>query len=151
MNPTVVARRVAATPARSAADAWRVIVSLVAPAGSEARQELDRVGGVAMSLIADEAMRDSPIEVVGVGPRLRIYCLYDTEAILGEGASEGPLAICPTDGSWLMSLPCPKEDLDWVQEALSRVSTRVTARDLKEATSPEPQNETGKAMIAPGP
>jgi hypothetical protein len=41
-----------------------------------------------MSLIAAEAMRDSPIVVHGVGPRLRVYCLYDDEAILGEGVSD---------------------------------------------------------------
>lgn len=72
MSQTVVVRRIAATPARPAAEAWGVIVDLLAPPGSIARQELDRAGGVAMSLIAAEAMRDSPIVVHGVGSRLRL-------------------------------------------------------------------------------
>lgn len=137
MTATIVVRRVAATPARSAAEAWVIIADIVAPRGSAARQELDRVAGIGMSLVAAEAMRDSPIVVQGAGPRLRVYCLYDDEAILGEGASEDPLSWCPTEGDWAMSLPCLPEDLSWVQAALSRVSTRITARDQAEAGSSE--------------
>lgn len=131
MTTTVVARKVAATPARPAAEAWRVITDLVTLPGP-ARQELQRCAGIAMSLIAEEAMRDSPIVIYGTGPRLRIYCLYDEEAILGEGQNEDALSWCPTDGNWAMSLPCPSEDLPWVTAALARSSSRVTARDLAE-------------------
>lgn len=113
MTAAVVARHVAATPARPAAEAWRVITNIVTFPGP-ARQELERCAGIAMSLIAAEAMRDSPIVVHGVGPRLRIYCLYDEEAILGEGLNEDSLSWCPTDGNWAMSLPCSSEDLSWV-------------------------------------
>jgi hypothetical protein len=144
MSQTVVVRRIAATPARPAAEAWRVIAGLLAPYENAARQELSRVAGVTMSLIAAEAMRHSPIVVHGVGPRLRVYCLYDEEAILGEGASEEPLGWCPTDGEWAMSLPCPPEDLQWVAAALARVSTRVTARDLAEA-APSGTREQARA------
>lgn len=132
----VVARRVAATPARPAAEAWRVITKIVTFPGP-ARQELERCAGVAMSLIAAEAMRDSPIVVHGVGPRLRIYCIYDEEAILGEGLNEDSLSWCPTDGDWAMSLPCSSEDLSWVAAALARSSLRVTARDFAEAAPTE--------------
>ncbi|MGE3271325.1 MAG: hypothetical protein AB7P40_21430 [Chloroflexota bacterium] len=144
MSPTVVARRVAATPARSAAEAWAVIARLIAPKAGPACDELGHVAGVAMSLIAAEAMRESPIVVLGAGPRIRVYCVYDTASIVGEGVSEEPLATCPTDGEWAMSLPCPKEDLDWVQRELARRSTRVTARDLKDALPAQSQqNATG--------
>ena len=37
-------------------------------------------------------MRNSPVVVHGVGPRLRVYCVYDEDAILEEGVSEEPLA-----------------------------------------------------------
>ena len=141
MNQTIVVRRIAATPARPAAEAWGVIVGLLAPPSSAASAELGRVAGVAMSLIAAEAARHSPIVVHGVGPRLRVYCLYGDEAVLGEGASEEPLASCPTEGEWAMSLPCPPEDLSWVVPALARasarVTARVTARDLAEAAPSE--------------
>jgi hypothetical protein len=144
MSATIIVRRVAATPARSAAEAWEVVADLVAPQGSATRQELDQVAGITMSLIAAEAMRISPIVVTGRGPRLRIYCLYDDEAILGEGASENPLAWRQDDDGWTMSLPCPPEDLSWVRSALARVSTHITARDMAETGPPAelPQDES---------
>jgi hypothetical protein len=144
MSTTVVVRRVAATPARSAAEAWEVIADLVAPQGSATRQELDQVAGITMSLIAAEAMRGSPIVVIGRGPRVRIYCLYDDEAILGEGTSEDSLAWRLDDNEWTMSLPCPPEDLTWVQPELARVSTHITARDMTETGPPAelPQDES---------
>ncbi len=151
MTTTVVVRRVAATPACSAADAWVVIADLVAPRGGGARQELDRVAGVATSLIAAEAMRNSPIVIHGVGPRLRLYCLYDEEAILGEGVSEDALPWCPTDGDWAMSFPCPAEDLPWVQKALARVSNRITARDQVELGPSGVQEQPAKANSQLGP
>jgi hypothetical protein len=144
MSPTIVARRIAATPARSAAETWTIIMGLIAPKAGPARDELGNVAGVAMHLIAAEAIRESPIVIQGTGPRVRIYGIYDTAAIIGEGVSEEPLATCPTDGAWAMSVPCPKEDLDWVQRELARRSTRVTARDQTEAVPSESQNDTAK-------
>jgi hypothetical protein len=35
-----------------------------------------------------------------------------------------------TCGDWQMSLPCHADDLSWVQEALKKRSTHVTARDM---------------------
>ncbi len=141
MTITLVSRRVAATPARPAAEAWKVITDLVTMQGP-AREELGRCAGFAMSLIAGEAMRESPIVLHGVGPRLRIYCLYDQEAVLGEGQTEDVLSWCATCGNWAMSLPCPSEDLSWVAAALARISSRVTARDLAEATPGEGGNRS---------
>ena len=132
---TVTARRIIATPARSAADAWQVIVDLLAPQPSPARNELLRIHGIASSLIASLAMQDAPIIVYGNGPRVRIYCVYDDDAISGEGASEQALATCPTDGDWALSLPAPAEDLDWLTAALSARSTKITARDQTEPVS----------------
>lgn len=148
MTATVVVRRVVATPGRPAAAAWQVIADLVAAIGSAARAEFNSVAGIAISLIAAESMRASPIVVYGVGPRLRVYCLYDDEAILGEGASEDPLAWCPTDGDWAMSLPCPPDDLSWVQEALADQSDRITARDHGERAPSEPNHSHSKDGVA---
>lgn len=150
MVATVVVRRIAATPARSAAASWTLISDLIAPRGSSARQELDRIAGIAMSLIADEAARENPMVVSGVGSRLRVYCVYSDEAVLGEGLSEEPLSWCPTDGNWAMSLPCSLEDLAWVQSALSRITSRVTARDKSQADGEQPQGKhTGGAGELP--
>ena len=132
MTTTVVVRRIIATPARPAAEAWRTVADLVAVPSSAARSELDRVAGVVSYLIAAEALHRTPLVLHGVGPRLRVYCLYDDQAILGEGASEDPLSWCPTDGDWAMSVPCPPEDLTWVERALANHSERITARDWGE-------------------
>ena len=137
MTGTIVVRRVVATPGRPAALAWALVADLLALPGSAARKEVDAIAGVAISLIAAEAMRDSPIVVDGVGPRLRVYCLYDDAAMLAEGSSEGSLAWCPTDGDWRMSLPCPPDDLPWVQAALAGRSDRITARDWSERAPSE--------------
>jgi hypothetical protein len=128
---TVIARRIKATPVRSASSAWSVIVNLLAPkAGSAARVELENIAGIASSLISDEAFRSSPAVVYGSGPRVRLYCLYDEEAVSGENASESTLSFVPTEGDWKISLPCLAEDLNWVQEALKKKSSRITVRDL---------------------
>lgn len=148
---TTVARRVRAIPERSATDAWSAIVNLVAPKESEARKELLAIEGLAATLIASKAPMNAPIVVCGVGPRVRIYCLYDEEALSGDDANEASLATCPTDGDWAMSLPCSPEDLKWVQEALAKRSNRITARHLNEkveaTTSGEGESKASAAII----
>jgi hypothetical protein len=150
---TVVARSIKATPARAAIDAWRVIVDLLAFKESASRADLFGVEGVASSLIASRAMEHSPIVVYGSGPRVRIYCLYDEEAIVGEDANEQTLASNPTEGDWSMSLPCPTEDLKWVAEALAKRSKRITARDLIDAVTDsstgEGETKSSAAIIDP--
>lgn len=151
MSATVIVRRIAANPTRTASEVWNTITDLLAPQDSSARSELEKVGSLAMSLVAAEAMRESPIVVYGVGPRLRIYCLYDDAAILGEDASEDALTWCPTDGDWAMSLPCPSEDLSWIEPALARLSSRVTVRDLSEAVPVGSNNDANRSNAAIGP
>lgn len=143
---TVVARRIVATPARPASDAWAVIVELLAPdKRSDARRELESVTGIASNLIADEAFESAAGVVYGSGPRVRLYCLYGDKAISGDRASESALAFNPTEGDWRMSLPCPAEDLAWVREALKERSNRITARDMDEDVEEEGDSEGRKA------
>ncbi len=138
---TVIARRFASVPERSAVDTWNAIVELIAPdPRSSARDELAAVAGVACSLIAGEM--SAPIVVYGSGPRLRIYCLYGDDAIEGDNVSEGAFPYVPTDGDWRMSLPCPEEELEWVQKSL-RSSTRVSARVEDEDLSDEKSEDRG--------
>ncbi|MBI2842121.1 MAG: hypothetical protein HYX78_01845 [Armatimonadetes bacterium] len=146
---TVIARRVISSPVRSAADTWAAIADLLAPASANnARDELSGVAGIASSLIASEAMKEAPIVLWGSGPRVRIYCLYGEDAVSGEDASESALPFCPTDGDWHMSLPCPTEDLQWVQAALTRRSVRVSARDLAEAVPDKGRDATQANTVA---
>jgi hypothetical protein len=144
---TVVARRIKATPARSASEAWLVIVNLLAPRASAARDELLRVEGIASSLIASLAMKDAPIVAYGHGPRVRIYCLYDDDAASGDQADEGQLAACPTEGDWSLSLPAPTEDLAWASKALSSRSSRVTTRDMSDSVTDQDGEENQKTAI----
>ena len=130
---TVVARRFLSIPERSASATWDAISQLLAPEpDSAAAAELRSVAGVASSLISREAMT-SPIVVWGAGPRARIYCLYNDDAFEGDDVNESALSFDPTDGEWYMSLPCPAEDLSWVQNALKSKSKRITARDMETA------------------
>jgi hypothetical protein len=143
---TVFARTVRATPFRSADAAWEIIAALLAPEGGEAKSELMKVAGVATSLIASEAMKADKIIVWGGGPRVRIDCLYDDDAISGDNANETKLARSATDGDWRMSLPCQEEDLTWVTAALPKKSSRITARKLGE--EPDTNADSGSKAAA---
>jgi len=129
----VVSRRIRATPGRGASDAWQVIVNLIAPKDGTARSELLGVEGIASSIISTESPKGAAMVVRGKGPRVRMYCLYDDEAITGDDANEAALAECPTDGDWAMSLPADADDVEWVRDALAKKSKRVTVREKSEA------------------
>ena len=128
---TTVARRTfRSTPARDALATWTAIVDLLARGtDGAARTELLAVAGIAASVIADHAPEDAPIVATCDGPRTRIYCLYDDDAIDGSDANEDPLGFDPLKGDWRVSLPALAEDLSWVQAALKEHSDRITARD----------------------
>ncbi len=132
---SILARRIRATPERTASNAWATIVDLIAPAASEGRNELLRVSGLASSVIATESPANAPIVVRGKGPRLRFYCLYGEDAIAGHDADESRLAECPTAGDWRLSLPVEADDVQWLEEALAPKSARVTVR-VKTASDP---------------
>jgi hypothetical protein len=143
---TVVARRIVATPARSASEAWAIMVNLLAAdKNSDARKELESVSGLASNLIADEAFKSAAGIVYGSGPRVRLYCLYDDAAITGDNASESALAFNPTEGDWRMSLPCPADDLNWVRDDLKKKSSRITARDMDEGVEEDGDSDVRSA------
>jgi hypothetical protein len=130
---TLMARRIISTPVRTASETWQKIASLLAPDPfSDARKEIEKVAGVACASISSEATKDAPIVVWGGGPRVRVYCLFDDDAITGENASEDALPKSPTDGNWKMSIPCPPEDVKWSSTKLASVSTRISARSPEE-------------------
>ena len=127
---TVASRFFNSTPQRDATETWRAIVALLTQGkAGTAQDELLAVTGIAASLIADQAPKDAAIVVTCDGPRTRIYCLYDDDAIDGSDANEAGLGFDPLQGDWRVSLPCPAEDLAWVQSALEAKGSRITARD----------------------
>lgn len=140
---SVVVRRFASIPARSASETWNAIAVILAPdPQSEARAELTSVSGIVNSIISRETCQSAPIVVFGgPGPRVRVYCIHGDDAIAGEGANESTLATTPTQGSWKMSLPCPKDDLDWISEELKKKSSRISAREMSEPVDDEAETE----------
>jgi hypothetical protein len=133
---TLVRRTFASCPARSAHDTWEAIVDLLTRScGEAARDELLSVSGEASSIISDQAPASAPIVVTAEGPRTRIYCLYDDDALDGSDINESPLGFDPLKGDWAVSLPCQAEDLDWVRAALKRKTDRIVARDMSEGTA----------------
>jgi hypothetical protein len=130
---TVASRTFRSTPHRDAMQTWLAIVDLLTRVQSgAARAELLSVAGVAASVIADQGPKDAAIVTTCDGPRTRLYCVYDDDAIDGSDANEDPLGFDPLNGDWQLSLPCLADDLSWVQAALKKHSERITARDLDE-------------------
>jgi hypothetical protein len=147
---TVAKRTFRSNPQRDALETWIAIVdSLTQGRSGDSRTELLAIGGVAASIIAEQAPKDAAIVVTCDGPRTRIYCLYDDEAIEGSDANEELLGFDPLKGDWRMSLPCPADDLGWVQGALKKHSTRITARDRDTPLS-EDASATATVMRAQG-
>lgn len=144
---TVVSRTYRSSPHRDALQTWDAIVELLTQGkDSAARKELKAVAGVAASLISDQAPKAAPIVATCDGPRTRIYCLFDEDAIDGSDASEDPLGFEPLKGEWAVSLPCPKEQLGWVQSALKKYSNRISARDLEQGIATEEKAMAGQAL-----
>ena len=144
MTATVVTRRVAAVPHRTAGEAWTVVAALLATPGSAAHDELLAAAGPAVMLIAEEATAANPIVVTaGSGPRYRIYTLHGDAAISGD-AGEQPLPTLPgQDDGWRVALPCGADDLDDVAGALA-AAPHVTAY------APGAPAEAGAAAAFPG-
>ncbi|MDE2470966.1 MAG: hypothetical protein KGL35_20010 [Bradyrhizobium sp.] len=144
---TVASRTFKSTPERDAGRTWTAIVDLLTQGkASEARTELLAVAGVAASIIADQAPKEAAITVTCDGPRTRIYCLYDDDAVEGSDANEDALGFDPLKGDWRVSLPCLADDLAWVQGALKKHSTRITARDVGAAVSAADEAATTKSQ-----
>lgn len=130
---TVASRTFRSSPHRDSAQTWEAIVDLLTKGQKgPARDELLSVKGIASAVIAEHGPEGAAITVTGDGPRTRIYCLYDEDAIDGDDAKEDALGYDPLKGNWTVSLPCPEDELAWVQKALANKSRRITARDKAE-------------------
>jgi hypothetical protein len=135
---TVAKRTVRSSPFRDAGETWAKIVELLTQGKSgSAREALDAVAGIACSLITDQALKEAPLIATCSGPRTRIYCLYDESAIDAGAASEDRLGFDPLKDDWYISLPCPAEELSWVQPALQKHGSRISARDLASGIADE--------------
>lgn len=144
---TVVSRTFRSSPHRDALQTWDAVVELLTQGkDGDARTQLKAVAGVAASLISDQAPKDAPIVATCDGPRTRIYCLFDEDAIDGSDASEHALGFEPLKGDWAVSLPCPTDELTWVQAALKKSSNRITARDMAQGIATDDQATNAQAL-----
>jgi hypothetical protein len=140
---TVIARRVTATPIRTSSEVWDVIRRLLSPdSKSHAGAMLKRAGGVACSAIASEVLKQDAIVVYGTGPRIRVYCLYDDDALSGEDASEGELPKTPTEGDWRLSLPVLDEDFEWSARAVEACAPHISVRRAGEEVPDESESDS---------
>lgn len=145
---TVSRRTFAATPARDALSTWSAIVDVLAPGATHsARKELTAVAGIAASIISDRSPKNHAIVATCDGPRTRVYCLFDDDAVDGSDANEAALGYDALKGDWAVSLPCDADELDWVQRALKKHGTRVTARDLDAPVAAD-QDEPAAARLS---
>jgi hypothetical protein len=146
---TVASRTFRSIPHRNASLTWDSIVELLSQGKqSDARKELMSVAGIAASLIADQAPKDAPIIITCDGPRTRIYCSYEEDAVDGSGANENPLGYDPLKGNWCISLPCLPDDLSWIEAALKKQSSRITVRSLETGLNePAAQSVKTEALV----
>lgn len=131
---TVVRRDFRSIPHRDAAATWTAIIDLLTTESGDVakRNELMAVTGIACCVIADLGPLQSPIVVTCDGPRTRIYCRYDDEAIDNSGGNEARLGFDALKGDWQVSLPVAQADLAWVRSALRNSSHHVVARDIED-------------------
>lgn len=135
---SVVSRIIRSSPQRSTPDTWSFIVDMLTKGEQgEKREELLSVSGVASTIIAEQAAKDAAIVITCDGPRTRIYCLYDDDALALGDEKEDRLGHDALKGDWTVSLPCPVDDLAWVQRALKAKSSRITARDVTQSIGNE--------------
>jgi hypothetical protein len=143
---TIASRRLRSSPHRDASQTWVAIVELLTRGtAGDAKTQLLAVSGVAASIIADRGPRTAPIVVTCEGPRTRIYCAYDDDAIGDSESNEDALGFDPLRGEWSISLPCQEADLSWVQKALAKYGDRITARDLAAGLSDVAKSESAHA------
>ena len=140
---TVISRKFSACPVRTAAQTWDVIVATIAASNSDARKELQKISGIAASIISDETPGADPITVIGQGPRLRIYCLFDEDGSI-EDANESALNWDPFIDDWEIHLPAEKEELEWIKKSFSdkgkrfkvyEAGTKITENTVSDETS----------------
>lgn len=145
---TVIRRTFRSSPFRNTHDTWMAIVELLTGGqSSDAKKILIAVAGVAASCIADQAPRSAPIVVTCDGPRTRIYCLYDDDALDGADAQEGALGFDALQGDWAISIPCHKDELAWVVDALAEHTARITARDMADGLATDEKTVADNSLV----
>jgi hypothetical protein len=123
---STIARRIASSPKRTASECWEFISQLICGTDSTALAEFKAMEGVASALIADYAFQRSPLIIQGVGDKLKVYCVYDRDA-LEDDTREDALSWSPTNGEWAGLIPCVGEQFAWAIPEIKKRSKRFRA------------------------
>jgi hypothetical protein len=146
---STVRRDFRASPHRTGCEVWEAIACLLAPKGdSAARKELLSVNGIAAQLISTESCKDYPIIASGSGDRVRIYCVFDEDAMDEDNGKEDKLAFDATAKDWKVSIPVEEEDIDWSTEELKRITKRITVRGKTEEFDTDEQAQKSSSALA---
>lgn len=133
-----VRRDISSVPSRTANDTWWKIVELTTGKDSVDAGQLSAALGVMGSIITDGHPAKRAIILEGVGPQLKIYCAYGTDAV-EAGDHVDALTWNPTAGNWTMHVPCDAENMDWVKKSLAKTSPRIKVFDVDEEERIETQ------------
>jgi len=138
---SIVARKFTACPVRTGSETWSAIVTVIADGAPAAAAALANIVGVASSIIADRTPASNPITIIGTGARLRVYCIYDEDAMSDE-ASEAKLSwpLFEKD-DWEIHFPVEKEDFNWVTSLLKEKGTRYKTYKAGEIPVTEKRSE----------
>lgn len=102
-------------------ETWEFITDLLLThtSSDDPRAEFERIAGVMATVVNMEILREHAMVLMGDGPRVKVYCLYDEEAITGDKARENGISHNPfASGDWTLSVPVPEQDKEWVERAL---------------------------------
>lgn len=102
---TTYARRVAASPARTASNTWRAAADMIAADNADAHETLIGVIDAGAVLVADEVTASSPLVLVGAGPRIHVYTVHGTDAANGDNVNEAPVSGLDFTGAWTLYIP----------------------------------------------
>ena len=142
-----IRRDIAAIPQRSAAETWARYITLVTGTDSVDAKQFEAAASVITSLITDEAFKERPLTLTGVGDRVVVYLIHGQEA-LEAGAEVDPLNWNPTAADWRLFVPCPEEQYEWVKKTLSaRASRFVVLRPEEEIRDEASRTGVGKAAV----
>jgi len=144
---SIVARKFSACPVRTAAQTWDTITSVLSDGNSAVEKELLSISGITASIISDGTPKINPITIIGSGPRLRVYCLYDEDGST-EDSNEASLNWNLFDGDWEIHLPVEKEDFGWVSKALKEKGSRFKAYKAGEKINEENSQATNAAPLS---
>jgi hypothetical protein len=141
-----VRRDLASIPLRSSEETWSEYKKLVTGPSSTDTAQFDAAATVMTSLITDEAFREEPLTLAGVGHRLVVYLLHGHNA-LEAGAGIDKLAWNPTAGDWKLFVPCAEEQFDWVKKTLATRAPRFVVLKSGEKVKEEEQSGVAEATL----